>query len=92
MRSVSFLTASISGLSPQRMAGLSEDLVDLTEFLPRLATALLRIPISLSLSQGFTVKSKAPRFMPSTAREMSAYAVKSTTGMSGQRAFSSPSQ
>ena len=29
--------------------------------------------------------------MPSTAREMSAYAVKSTTGVSGQRDLSSPS-
>ena len=37
------------------------------------------------------MKSKAPRFMPSTASEMSAYAVKSTTGVSGQRDLSSPS-
>ena len=37
-----------------------------------LSRAAVRTSMSLSFSQGFTRKSKAPRFMPSTARAMSA--------------------
>ena len=56
------------------------------------AYAPLSVSISLSLSHGFTTKSNAPRFMPSTASEMSAYAVKSTTSVSGFDFFISESQ
>ena len=39
--------------------------------------------ISFLFSHGFTMKSNAPRFIPSTASDMSAYAVKSTTSVVG---------
>ena len=63
---------------------------------PLLASALsmaaCKVAMSFSFSQGFTMKSNAPRFMPSTAKAMSAYAVNSTTSVCGRRCLISESQ
>ena len=48
-----------------------------------LSLAAVSVATSFSLSHGFTMKSNAPRFIPSTASWISAYAVKSTTSTSG---------
>ena len=47
-------------------------------------TAVCNVSTSFWLSQGFTIKSVAPSLMPRTARSISAYAVKSTTGRAGR--------
>ena len=57
-----------------------------------LSRAAVSTSMSLSLSQGFTMKSKAPRFIPSTASWMSAYAVNNTTSTSGIIFLISPAQ
>ena len=57
-----------------------------------LSRAAVRVATSFSLSQGFTIKSKAPLFIPSTASWISAYAVNSTTSTSGAIFLSSPVQ
>ncbi len=57
-----------------------------------LSRAAVSVATSLSLSQGFTIKSNAPRFIPSTASWMSAYAVNSTTSTSGIIFLISPAQ
>ena len=57
-----------------------------------LSRAPVRTSISLSFSHGFTMKSNAPRFIPSTARAISAYAVNSTTSTSGAIFLISPVQ
>ena len=57
-----------------------------------LSRAAVSTSISLSLSQGFTMKSKAPLFIPSTAKAISAYAVNNTTSTSDAIFLISPAQ
>ena len=66
----------MAGDVPQNM-GLSvfwskEEWLSLFRAFLALSRAAVSTSISLSLSQGFTMKSKAPLFIPSTARAMSA--------------------
>ena len=88
-----FLMTDIAGPLPHKIVapeGGTDDAF-FTSLL-MLLYAPLRVSTSLSLSQGLTMKSNAPRFIPSTARAMSAYAVNRTTSMSGQRFLISESQ
>ena len=81
----------MAGLSPQYMAcGVIEALL-LPVALPGMAEVFLwladaafsNVSTNFWLSHGFTMKSVAPSLMPRTARSISAYAVKSTTGRAG---------
>ena len=64
-------TCSIAGLVPQY---ISEDgAVSALSFFAEALYAAVRVATSFSLSQGFTMKSNAPRFIPSTASAMSAH-------------------
>ena len=95
MRMLASVTATFSTVSRMRlMASLSPQNIGLSSGRDssqsfgsrccRLSRQALRSEaMSLSLSHGFTMKSTAPCFMAFTARSMSAYAVNSTTLVSG---------
>ena len=79
-----------SGVTPPVMPGT--DRASRPIAFRALSRAAVKVSTSFSLSHGFTMKSNAPRFIPSTARAMSAYAVKSTTSTSGIICLISPAQ
>ena len=79
-------------LSPQNISSLLFVGVVLLLIDNALSLAASNVAMRCSFFQGFTMKSNAPRRMPSTASSMLAYAVKSTTWVSLYIIFSSFTQ